>query len=150
MRSFVAVTAVLAVLSAAAYAAESGEAAFAHRRTMMREMGHALYIEIGKVAKGQLQYGPATVQAAQTLNSAAKTLPTLFPAGSAVKGSRMNADITKDPAKVAALSQAVQTQAAALLVAVKTGDLGKIGAAVQATNHACNACHTEYRLKTKL
>ncbi|MDE2515156.1 MAG: cytochrome c [Rhodospirillales bacterium] len=155
MRSTVVTTAFLAALSLAAvaggaFAADSGQAAFAKRKHAMDEMGHALFLQIGKVAKGQLHYGPDTVQAAQTLNNVAQTIATLFPPGSAVKGSRMNPDIVKDPQKIEALAMQTQATTAALLVAVKTGDLSKIGAATQTADKACAACHTQYRLKTKL
>ena len=148
MRSITTVAVLLAMLCGMAVAAETGEQAFATRKQTMREMGHALFIQIGKVAKGTLPYGPDTVQAAQTLNTLAGKIGTLFPPDSAVKGSKMNPDILKDPQKVETLAANVQSQTVLLLAAVKTGDLSKIGAAAQATGKSCNACHSQYRLKT--
>lgn len=115
MRSIYAAAALLTVLCGMALAAETGAQAFATRKQTMKEMGHALYLQIDKVAKGQLVYGPDTVQAAQLLDMQAKKIGTLFVPDSAVKGSRMNPDILKNPQKVAVLSANVQTQTALLL-----------------------------------
>jgi cytochrome c556 len=135
----------LAVLLATAAHAENGHAAFEHRRDTMKAMGRALYIGVGRVAKGRAEFGPDTVTATETLAKLAATIGTLFPPGSDVPDSNMRPAILDAPDKVAQLAAAVQATMPGFVTEVKTGDRARITAAVAAVNNACNACHNDFR-----
>ena len=137
-----------ALLTVAAYAAstQDGTEAFHRREDTMKHMGRPLYLGIGRVVKGTAAYGPDTVAAAETVASLASTLDrTLFPPGSDVAESKVKPAIFAAGDHVDQLIAAVQTAAAQLVLAVKTGDKATITAAYTAAANACNACHTEFR-----
>ena len=125
---------------------EDGKAAFDHREDTMKRMGRPFYLGIGRVVKGTAAYGPDTVAAAETVASLASTLDrTLFPPGSDVVESKIKPAIFTAGDHVDQLIAAVQTAAAQLVPAVKTGDKAAITAAYTAVANACNACHMEFR-----
>ena len=137
-----------ALLTSVAVAAitPEGHAAFGKRRDTMREMGRNLYRGIGRVVRGQDQYGPDTVVAAQNVARLAATIGGLFPVGSDDPESNMKPELLlADPAKVAGLIAGVQAATTALVPAVQSGDKAAIAAAFKQTNAACDACHNEFR-----
>jgi cytochrome c556 len=134
----------LAVLTAAAYA-EDGQTAFDHRRDTMKAMGRALYLGIGRVAKGRAEFGPDTVTAAETLAKLAATIGTLFPPGSDVPDSNMKPAILAVPERVTQLAAAVQAAMPGFIVEVKSGDRARIATAAAAMNERCDACHNDFR-----
>ena len=96
--------------------------------------------------KGTAAHGPDTVTAAETVASLASTLDrTLFPPGSDVAESKIKPAIFTAGDHVDQLIAAVQTAAAQLAPAVKTGDKATITAAYNDVANACNACHKEFR-----
>jgi len=135
----------LATLLAAAAQAEDGNAAFEHRRDTMKAMGRALYLGVGRVAKGRAEYGPDTVASAETLAKLAATIGTLFPPGSDAPESNMKPALLAAPEKVTQLAAAVNAAMPGFVTEVKSGDRARIVAAVAAMNNACNACHNDYR-----
>ena len=135
----------VAMLAAAATHAEDGGAAFEHRRDTMKAMGRALYLGVGRVAKGRTEFGPDTVAAAETLAKLVATIGTLFPPGSDVPDSNMKAAILAAPDRVAQLAAAVQTAMPGFVAEVKSGDKARIAAASATINKACDACHSDFR-----
>ena len=134
----------LTVLSLAAAYADDGHAAFEHRRDTMKAMGRALYLGVGRVAKGRAEFGPDTVAAAETLARLAATIGTLFPPGSDVPDSNMKPAILGAPG-VAQLVASVQSAMPDFLAEVRSGDRARIASAVAAMNTACDACHNDFR-----
>ncbi|HEY2619294.1 MAG TPA: cytochrome c [Acetobacteraceae bacterium] len=133
----------LSVLLAAA--AADGRAAFEQRRDTMKAMGHALYLGVGRVAKGRAEFGADTVASAEMLAKLAATIGSLFPPGSDVPDSNMKPAILSAPEQVAQLAGAVQAATPGFVVEVKSGDKARIAAAAAAMNKACDACHNEFR-----
>ena len=134
------------LMAAGAASPEEGKTTFERRQDTMKHMGRPLYLGIGRVVKGTSAYGPDTVAAAETVASLARTLDwTLFSAGSDVAESKIKPEIFAAKDHVDQLVAAVQTAAAELVPAVKTGDKAAIAAAYAALNDACNACHKEFR-----
>ena len=125
--------------------AQDGRAAFEHRRDTMKAMGRALYLGVGRVAKGRAEFGPDTVAAAETLAKLAVTIGTLFPPGSDVPDSTMKPAILAAPDKVTQLAAAVQAATPGFVAEVKSGDKPRIAAAAAAMNKACDACHSDFR-----
>src|SRR5438128_10916544 len=125
---------------------ENGKAAFEQREDKMKHMGRPFYIGIGRVVKSTAAYGPDTVTAAETVATLASTLDRrLFPAGSDVAESRIKPEIFTAADRVDRLIAAVQSAAAQLVPAIKTGDKEAITRAYTAVADACNACHAEFR-----
>jgi len=131
-------------LASAAVAAD-GKAAFELRRDTMKQMGRALYLSVGRVAKGRTEFGPDTVTAAETIARLAPTIGTLFPPGSDVPESNMKPAILSAPDQVTQLAGAVQAVMPAFVAEVKSGDRARIAAAYATVNKACDACHTVFR-----
>ena len=111
----------------------------------MKAMGRALYLGVGRVAKGRAEFGPETVVAAETLAKLAATIDTLFPPGSDVPDSNMKPAILSAPDKVAQLAGAVQAAMPGFVAEVQSGDRARIAAAAAAMNKACDACHNDFR-----
>ena len=143
LKSMAALAAVL-LLAGNAFA-QDGRAAFEHRRDTMKAMGRALYLGVGRVAKGRAEFGPDTVAAAETLAKLAATIGTLFPPGSDVPDSNMKPGILSAPDRVAQLAAAVQATMPGFVVEVKSGDKARIAAAASTMNKACDACHNDFR-----
>ena len=139
-----AICGLIVLLSAAAHA-DDGRSAFEHRRDTMKAMGRALYLGVGRVAKGRAEFGPDTVAAADTLAKLAATIGTLFPPGSDVPDSNMKPAILAAPDKVAQLAASVQAAMPDFVVEVRSGDRARIASAAAAMNKACDACHNEFR-----
>jgi cytochrome c556 len=136
----------IAVLSLGTVAlAEDGRAAFQKRHDTMKEMGRALYLVVGRVAKGRSEYGPDTVAAAENLARLVTTIGTLFPPGSDVAESNMKTSILAAPDKVAQLAAAVQATMPEFVVDVKSGDKARIAVAYTTMTKACDACHSDFR-----
>ena len=133
------------ILLAVAARAEDGRTAFEHRRDTMKAMGRALYLGVGRVAKGRAAFGPDTVAAAENLARLAATIGTLFPPDSDVPDSNMKREILSAPDKVAQLVAAVQAAMPGFVADVQSGDMARIVAASAAMNKACDACHNEFR-----
>jgi cytochrome c556 len=125
---------------------DDSAAAFERREDTMKRMGRPLYLGIGRVVKGTAAYGPDTVTAAETVARLASTLDrTLFPPGSDVAESRIKPEIFAAMDQVDQLIASVQSAAAQLVPAVRTGDKAAIASAYNAVADACNACHAKFR-----
>ena len=125
--------------------AEDGQAAFQHRLDTMKQMGRALYVAIGRVAKGRTEFGPDTVAAADTIARLTSEIATLFPPGSDVAQSNMKPAILSAPEKVSKLAVNVQAATPGFVADVKSGDKARIAAAYATMSKACDACHSEFR-----
>ena len=135
---------VLLVLAASALGAD-GKAAFEHRLDTMKQMGRALFVTVGRVAKGRTEFGPDTVTAAETIARLAPNIGTLFPPGSDVPGSNMKPEIFGAPEKVTRFAAGVQAAMPGFVADVKSGDKARIADAYAAMSKACDACHNEFR-----
>jgi len=129
----------------AAASADDGKAAFQHRLDTMKQMGRALYVTIGRVAKGRTEFGPDTVAAAETIARLSPDIGTLFVPGSDVPDSNMKPAILSAPDKVKQFAAGVQTVMPGFVADVKSGDKARIAAAYSAMSKACDACHGEFR-----
>jgi cytochrome c556 len=133
----------LALLAAAS--AMDGKAAYEHRLDTMKQMGRALYVVIGRVAKGRTEFSPDTVAAAETIERLAPEIGSLFPPGSDVPGSNMKPEILLAPEKVKQFAAGVQAAMPGFVADVQGGDKARIASAYAAMSKACDACHTEFR-----
>jgi cytochrome c556 len=143
----VAAAAYLIGLTAATVAAttKADRAAYNHRKEVMKQLGRSLYVSVGKVVTGELQYGPETVAGAEETVRTIPLIPTLFQPGSDLPESHLKANYFDNKARADATIADVNKQAEALVPAVKTGDKAKIATAYQALYDACNSCHIEFR-----
>jgi cytochrome c556 len=99
-------------------------------------------IDAGQEPKSQLF-------AARALARWAKTLPSLFPAGSEAAGSRARPELWSDRA---GFEKAVATYAeatAGLQAAAEANDKAAFAAAWESTRQACGGCHQLYRVEPK-
>ncbi len=124
---------------------DDARAAFDHRVDAMKQMGHALYVTIGKVVRGKAELGPDTAAAAETIVTLSATIPTLFPPGSNVGDSRVKPEIFAAGPRVQELAAGVREAAGDLVAAAKSGDLAALAAAYKAQDDACEACHRDFR-----
>jgi cytochrome c556 len=125
--------------------AEDGKVAYEHRLDTMKQMGRALYVAIGRVAKGRAEFSPDTVAAADTIARLAPDISSLFPPGSDVAGSNMKPEILSAPDKVKQFAAGVQAAMPGFVADVKSGDKARIASAYASMSKACDACHSEFR-----
>ncbi|MEO8811998.1 MAG: cytochrome c [Caulobacteraceae bacterium] len=96
---------------------------------------------------------PAVVRLqAERIDTAAKTLPTWFPAGSGAQAWPKSAALPvvwTDAAGFAAAARNFQLAAARLDAAAATGDMTATGAAAKPALGACKACHDKFRRPEK-
>jgi cytochrome c556 len=127
-----------------ALAQDANKAAQEKRTETMKRMGAAMG-HISKVVKGEEQYDPATVAAAETVREISKIIPDLFPAGSAVGETRAKPNIWTDWDNFKKKASALVEPADILVPAVKTGQTETIGPALKAAGGACKGCHDDYQ-----
>lgn len=147
VRIFLFAAGAAALIATAAIAATMQEnfAAYQRRDLAMMQLGRNLYVSIGRVVQGRSPYGPEAVSAAEAVMKLLPELPTLFPPGSDVPGSKMDSSILDAGSNRDALIAAVQKAAAGLVPAVQSGNRQAMGSAYSAVADACNACHSRFR-----
>jgi cytochrome c556 len=149
MRGAIIVLAGLALIGAGltvgggASAQDASKAAYEKRSATMKRLGDAMK-HMNGVVKGEAQYGPDTVKAAETVQSISKDLAGLFPAGSAVGESRAKPNIWTDWDNFKKKADAMRDPADKLIPAVKAGQTG-MGPAVSAVGGTCKGCHDDYQ-----
>ena len=128
----------------AAASAQDAKSVYEKRVAAMRSNGQQAGA-INRFLRGEAEFGPAIIAAAEQLDANAKIYPTLFTAGSAVEGSRAKPEIWTNAADFQTKLVAFQTAAAALATAVKGGDKAQIQAAFGPVGASCGGCHQAYQ-----
>lgn len=133
---------VIAVLFASQAFADAS-ADIAYRKSVMMEvggnMGAMVAILKGGVHKQNFRFH------ARSMADLSKIVPEIFPAGSGEGKTDALPAIWKKPE---AFKQAVQKfvdAANGMAAAADSGDMGKIGLAINALGHACKNCHDNFR-----
>jgi cytochrome c556 len=142
--SMLAFAAAVLVAPAGLAVAQDAKAVYDKRVATMKSNG-AQMGAITRFVRGEAEFSPAIVTAAETLDANAKVYMTLFTPGSAVEGSRAKPEIWTNAADFQTKVTAFQTATAALAVAAKTGDKAQIQPALQAVGGQCGACHQAYQ-----
>ena len=138
--------AALVVLSLAGAAYADGAGEIKYRKSVMKSIGghFGALIAIGKGATANKQ---DLMMHAEGLAALAKVAPRIFPKGSGPEAGKTEAlpKIWTDAANFKKVVAAFEMRADAVLKAAKTGDNGKLLAAVgDMGKHACKACHDTY------
>lgn len=141
----VGMVAVLAVLGAAGIAvAQDAKAVHDKRVATMRSNGQQMQA-INRFLRGEAEFGPAVVTAAEQLDGNAKSYASLFTAGSNVEGSRAKPEIWTNATDFQMKIAAFQSATANLATAAKGGDKATIQAAFGPVGSQCGACHQAYQ-----
>jgi cytochrome c556 len=123
------------------------EDAVKYRKSAFSLMG-THFGRIGAVVKGEKPYDKAAVEADAAIVEMMSKLPwSAFPPGSDTADSKAKPEIWKEQEKFKAASEKLQSEAAKLSAAAKSGDLGAIKTAFGAVGQSCKACHDNYRNK---
>jgi cytochrome c556 len=122
----------------------STDAAIAARQQHMKEHGALMRSISDKLKSGQVQ---AVATDADKLVQSAKEFPALFAAGSAnQQTSRAKPEIWQNKAQFDGYAKAMETKAAQVAAAARTGDGPKTQAAVADMGKTtCTACHDAFR-----
>tara|TARA_R110002110_G_scaffold20312_47_gene82563 strand:+ start:2444 stop:2893 length:450 start_codon:yes stop_codon:yes gene_type:complete len=126
--------------------ATSSNKAVAARHAQMQVIGYHIGV-LGAVAKGEMAYDSAMVDAAATNIATLATLqrPPMWTDGTeqgAADGSRAKAEIWSDPGGFADGFAVLEKAALAI---VGAADSGAVGAGMGDLGGACKACHEKYR-----
>jgi cytochrome c556 len=106
------------------------------------------FSRIGAVVKGEKPYDKASVeQDAAIVEMMAKLPWPAFPAGSDTGNTKAKTEIWKEHDKFGGGSDKLQTDAAKLSAAAKSGDLAAIKTAFGTTGQTCKSCHDSFRNK---
>jgi cytochrome c556 len=140
-----------AVLAASFPVASSGapsaQATVDLRRANFKKMGGAMKVLKDQIASGSPSK-PATVAAAQTINSIARGQAALFPAGTGpgagVKTDALPAIWSQKPVFDAQMNKLVG-ESAKLIAAANTGNTAALTAQFKATGGVCGECHKQFR-----
>ncbi len=122
------------------------EDAIKYRQSVMTLMA-AHFGRIGAVAKGAVPYDAAAVQN----NAAIVEMLSKMPWGAYGPGTDQGREtralpaIWTDNGKFIQISKRLETDAAALSAAAKTGDLAQVKTAFGNVAQACKACHDDFR-----
>lgn len=146
------IAAVLVVVGATvtpSYADGAGE--IKNRQLLMKAIG-AHMGAMGNIMKGKGGNSSQLAMHAAGMANLAKMAQTAFPAGSGPDAGKTEAlpKIWESGSGFAKVLAGFETNAAALAVAAKGGDMGAIGKAMGALGKgSCGACHKGYRMKKK-
>ncbi len=138
---------VIAALAAGTFAVAASAGTVVENRVATMKAQAKNLGAIGAVAKGKAEYSMALVGNAEALVQLTKNIEILFPPGS--KGKRTKPEIWSDWAAFVKGADALEKATPGLVVAVKTGDIAKIGAAVKMVGKACGGCHKPFRAPKK-
>ncbi|MSO71294.1 MAG: cytochrome c [Alphaproteobacteria bacterium] len=133
--------------SAAAYAQAAPEL-IGVRQGVMRSFNAQMGI-VAAVGRGEITNTKLIEPVAAAINSIAKQLPALFPAGTGAEAgvrTRAKPEIWSKRADFVAAAAKLDEETTKLSAAIATGNAPAIAAAATSvTNNACNACHGVYR-----
>lgn len=124
--------------------AQDAKALQEQRTAFMKQLGGSMGL-LSKIAKGEAEYSPAAVAAAETVLANSAKLTSMFPQNSTTAETRAKPEIWADWANFEKAASAVKDPATKLVVAAKTGDKAQIGAALGPVGKACGSCHDTYR-----
>ncbi|WP_339634947.1 cytochrome c [uncultured Sneathiella sp.] len=131
---------------ASAHSESTGNKEADFRIAEMKKLGGNMGA-IAKVVKGEANYTEALIDNAKEISAIAANMAKLFPEGSGVEASRAKPEIWD--AQYAADFQedidALQAASTQLVVAVESGDVAMIGAALKETGGTCGGCHKQFR-----
>ena len=137
----------IATLAVGTIAMAASAATVQENRSATMKAQWANFKPILAVAKGKAEYSMALDGNAAALVQLTKNIEILFPEGS--KGKRTKPEIWANWGKFVQAADALEKATPKLLAAVKTGDKGKIGAAVGVVGKACGSCHKPFRAPKK-
>ncbi|MEX1035440.1 MAG: cytochrome c [Sneathiella sp.] len=131
---------------ASAHSESTGNKEADFRIAEMKKLGGNMGA-IAKVVKGEANYTEALNDNAKEIAEIAANMANLFPEGSGVEASRAKPEIWDDKYKDEFRKDIEDLQAASsqLVVAVQSGDVAMIGAALKETGGTCGACHKQFR-----
>ena len=139
-----AVAGVLVGVPAAVLMAQDAKTMVDERVKLMKQNGAALGL-LSKIAKGETEYTPAAVAAAENVLAGSGKIASLFPPGSVTSESRAKPEIWSDRAGFEGQAANLKDPAEKLVVAAKSGDKAQIGAALGPVGKVCGSCHDTYR-----
>lgn len=141
------ITSAVLALAMTVTAAQAGSPQPTRSAVMKGQLGHMK--ALGAVAKGKAKADAGTVVHAMALNELSNTIHFLFPKGSGGGKSRAKDEVWTQWEKFKDAAHAFNAATPALVAAAKTGEPGKIGAALGAVGKACGACHKAFRSPKK-
>jgi cytochrome c556 len=113
----------------------------------MRTMRASL-VQIGEFTKGNSEQ-KAALDAAATVVTFAKSIPTIFPPGSELTELPAKSDATPttwdDVDRFLDAQKHLVIETSKLLAAVRDGNMETIGRQMENTRKACSACHEQFR-----
>ncbi len=110
---------------------------------MQTQTGHLR--AIAAVVKGEVPYGAHVKAHADAIKLIGEMKADVWPPGSAVGESRAKPEIWRDWDKFLAIYENYMTEVVKLAEVAASGDLGAIGAQLDAVGKSCGACHKPFR-----
>jgi cytochrome c556 len=142
---FAAVSVVALVAGAAGTASAQDAAAVQKQRSDLMKSNGASMGKIVPVVRGQAEFSPAAVEAAEQLAKNAKALQTLWAPGTDLPNDQAKPEIWTNKADFDAKLAAFLTNTEALAAAAKQGK-DQMVAAFGPVGGACGGCHGTYRV----
>ena len=124
-------------------AVADGEAEYKYREGIMNSAkGHIS--SMAAILKGQVHLQNLSVHA-DGMADVAGIMPDVFPAGSGTGKSHSLAAVWEQPDAFSEAMNNFVSAAQEMAVAAKSGDMGRIGPAIQALGGSCKGCHDDFR-----
>lgn len=118
------------------------EAEAKYRHDVMEAIGGHMS-SMGVILRNGI-HGEDLLAHAEAISAMAKIAPNIFPEGSKTAESDALDAIWEDPEGFNEALEKFGEAADGMAVAAKTGDMGKIGAAIKALGGSCKGCHDNY------
>lgn len=134
---------------ALAEAQTNAAAAIKARQDAMKAQGGAMRA-LTPIIRGEQPWNQQTaIQAATTLNTSAKAIPSVFPQGSGPEAGKTDAlpSIWQNWSDFETKSKALETESAKLLQLAQAGDEAGFKAQFPSVGRTCGGCHENYRVK---
>lgn len=119
------------------------EAEINYRQSVMKSVGGHMS-SMGAILRGRVHSEDLAIHA-NAMNELSRVVPNVFPEGSSGGKSEALPSVWEKPADFQKAMDAFVKAANGIAEAANSGDMGKIGPAMQSLGQACKGCHDNFR-----
>ena len=119
------------------------EAEINYRQSAMKAVGGHMS-SMGAILRGRVHFEDFAIHA-NAMNELSRVVPKVFPEGSGGGKSESLPAVWEKPAEFQKAMDAFVKAANGMAEAANSGDMGKIGPAMQSLGQSCKGCHDDFR-----
>ncbi|MBO6558335.1 MAG: cytochrome c [Pseudomonadales bacterium] len=114
-----------------------------YRQAVMKSIGGHM-VSMGTILKNRVHFEDLALHA-RGLAALAEVAPNVFPDGSQTEKSKSLDSVWEDPEGFKAAMDKFVSAAQDMSAAAESGDMSRVGPAIQALGGSCKGCHDDYK-----